>query len=575
MNKILIYSTIIILFIFASCSSDSPTDEDNGDVLVESIVINGGNIEDGTAVQLSVNVLPSNALNKTVTWSVSNVSIATISTSGLLTAVSNGVVKVKAEAKDGSGVSTQKDISISGVAGPVVLVQSITISGNDITDGNSQQLTVEVLPENASNKAVTWSVLEASIADINSDGLLTPKANGTVTVKATAVDASTIVGELQVNISGVSTIPGVSTSQEILTAIANASAGDIIYVVEGTYTFSSTISISKNGSSGNLISLLPHPDNTTRPKFDFSSMSESSSNRGASLSGDYWHIKGIDFFGAGDNGMIISGNNNLIEFCTFSENSDTGLQIANGGSNNTILNCDSFFNADSSLENADGFACKLDAGTDNKFVGCRAWQNLDDGWDGYLRGSDNITTTYENCWAIKNGYLKDGSVGAGDGNGFKTGGSDDKQLKHNAIYKNCIAAGNVYDGFDHNSNRGDVELYNCGSYSNGRNINFSNSNIANSLTIKNTVSLSSGNNNGLSATTTDITHNSWQNGIVADASDFVSLNMDLLTSSRNEDGSLPNIDFMKLVSGSDLIDRGVDVGLSFNGTAPDIGPFED
>ena len=123
-------------------------------------------------------------------------------------------------------------------------------------------------------------------------------------------------------------------------------------------------------------------------------MAENSSNRGLQVNGAFWHIQGIDVFGAGDNGMFVKGNNNLIEFCTFSENSDTGLQIGNGASNNTILNCDSFYNADSTLENADGFACKLDAGTGNKFIGCRAWQNLDDGWDGYLRGADDITTIY-------------------------------------------------------------------------------------------------------------------------------------------------------------------------------------
>lgn len=367
----------------------------------------------------------------------------------------------------------------------------------------------------------------------------------------------------------------VSTPQQLIAALSSASPGDVIYVTDGTYTFTSRFSISRNGNSGNLISLLPHPDNTARPYFDFSSMSESSSNRAISLSANYWHIKGIDVFGAGDNGMFISGSNNLVEFCTFSECKDSGLQIGNGGANNTILNCDSFNNADSSLENADGFAAKLDVGTGNKFIGCRAWQNLDDGWDGYMRGADNVTTIYENCWAIRNGYLKNGTVGAGDGNGFKTGGSDDKLLKHNAIYKNCIAAGNVYDGFDHNSNRGDIEIYNCSAYSNGRNISFGSSNIANSLTIKNTVSLSGVNNDSYNATTKDITHNSWQNGLVANAADFESLDiLELMTAQRKADGSLPDVDFMKLVAGSDLIDAGVDVGLPFNGTAPDLGYLE-
>lgn len=54
------------------------------------------------------------------------------------------------------------------------------------------------------------------------------------------------------------------------------------------------------------------------------------------------------------------------------------LQLGGGASHSTILNGDSYYNADSTPENADGFAAKLDVGTGNKFIDCRAWQNLDD-----------------------------------------------------------------------------------------------------------------------------------------------------------------------------------------------------
>ncbi|MEQ8472241.1 MAG: Ig-like domain-containing protein [Marinoscillum sp.] len=546
------------------------------EVLVENISIKGSFIEDGGTSQLSVAITPEDATNQTVEWKVSNEAVATISSDGLLTAVSNGILTVTASATDGSGVIGTKSFEVSGIKGPVVLVTSISILGSDIEDGQPEQLSVQVLPANANNKIVSWSVSDEDVAEISSDGLLTPKVNGAVTVFADATDASGVRGEKTFNISGIVTVDDgtvVSTSSEILAAISNANPGDKIYIRGGKYTFGSTVRFSRDGTEGNLISVLAYPNDSERPVLDFSSMSENGSNRGIQLSGNYWYVKGIDVYKAGDNGMFISGHHNLIEFCYFYENSDSGLQIGNGASNNTVINCDSYYNADSSIENADGFACKLDAGDGNKFIGCRAWQNLDDGWDGYLRGADGITTTYENCWAFLNGRLKDGSVGGGDGNGFKTGGSDDKLLKHHAVFTNCLAAGNVVDGFDHNSNRGDVTLYNCSAHDNGRNINFGTGNIANSLVIKNTMSLGGG-GDSYQATTTDITNNSWQNGLQANQNDFVSIDMALLKSARKADGSLPDIDYLKLVSGSDLIDKGIVVGLEFEGTAPDIGVFE-
>ncbi len=355
-------------------------------------------------------------------------------------------------------------------------------------------------------------------------------------------------------------------------AVATASAGDTVYLRGGQYALDATIRLAGDGSEALPINLRAYPLDEERPHLDFSAMPENSSNRGFILSGDYWHVYGLDISGAGDNCMFVSGSHNTIEFSTFSECADTGLQLGNGASENLVLNCDSYFNADSSLENADGFAAKLDVGTGNRFVGSRAWNNLDDGWDGYLRPATNITTTYENCWAIDNGKLKNGSVGAGDGNGFKTGGSDDKNLAHHAIYRQCIAAGNVHDGFDHNSNRGEVTIINSAAHNNGSNINFSTSNIAAALTIKNTVSL--GTNGSLSATRTDIANNSWQNGLSATNDDFVSVDVSQLKAPRKSDGSLPDIDYLKLTPGSDLRNAGVDVGLPFAGSAPDLGPFE-
>lgn len=359
----------------------------------------------------------------------------------------------------------------------------------------------------------------------------------------------------------------------ISTAINRINLGDTIFVRDGVHSLNSTINISKDGTVENKLFLFAYQQE--KPILDYSSMSFSSSNRGVNLKGDYWHIKGITIRFAGDNGINISGSNNIIEFCSFYENKDTGLQLSGGASNNSILNCDSYFNADpDDYEDADGFAPKLDVGSGNYFFGCRAWQNADDGWDGYLRDSNNVSTTLENCWSFSNGYLKDGSTAINsDGNGYKMGGSDDHTRSHNFILKNCLSFYNKAKGFDQNNNRGSITLYNCSAYDNRTN-NYSlstSTDTGKTITLINCLAL--GNVGSLGSNVIQLT-NSWLSPFYVTVDDFKSIDTNGVRNQRSINGVLTSIDFLHLADGSDLIDSGTDVGISFDGSAPDLGAFE-
>ncbi|MDX9729657.1 MAG: right-handed parallel beta-helix repeat-containing protein [Bacteroidales bacterium] len=364
-----------------------------------------------------------------------------------------------------------------------------------------------------------------------------------------------------------------SPYKSIEKAVSVVKAGETIYVRGGRYNLTATITLGKSGTENARILLLAYPDE--RPVLDFTT--QAFGNRGVVLTGSWWLIKGFDITGAGDNGMDISGgSNNTIDLCNFYRNRDSGLQLDNGASDNCILYCDSYCNADpTDYGDADGFAPKLTVGTGNRFYGCRAWLNCDDGWDGYLRGANDVTTTLDNCWSFRNGYLEDGTdPGANaNGNGFKMGGSDDKTLAHNFILKNCLAFGNKAKGFDQNSNRGSMTLYNCTGHGNlVANYRIKTElDAGKTLTVKNCAEF--GGTVELAAFAVQ-EKNSWLPPFMVTVTDFRSTDTTGVTGPRKSDGSLPHIEYMHLASGSDLIDAGVSLGIPFAGTAPDLGCFE-
>ena len=291
--------------------------------------------------------------------------------------------------------------------------------------------------------------------------------------------------DLYVSPSGKSTAAGTQNApMDLLTAINSISAGYTIWMEEGTYKayelYGAPIVIAESNSGAEGAYKTISSINSGTVTIDFSGMAELGSNRGIVLDGSYWHFYDIDICNAGDNGMLLSGDNNIIELCQFYANHDSGLQISRYNtsadtidlwpSNNLILNCTAFDNKDeATCENADGFAAKLTCGEGNVFDGCISYCNSDDGWDLYAKPATGSTgvVTIKNSVAFGNGKLTNGEGSAnGDMNGFKLGGSN-KQCPTPHVVTNCIAFNNGATGFTDNGNGGAVTLTNCTSVNNG------------------------------------------------------------------------------------------------------------
>ncbi len=296
-------------------------------------------------------------------------------------------------------------------------------------------------------------------------------------------------------------------------AHTNAKPGDTILLKEGNYRLADRQQLGVReegaidtsnvvtGTYDNYITIMPNPNNTEKVVFDFSDMVTSDNNRGIQIYSDYWYIKGIEVYGAGDNGIYVAGSHNIIEDCLFYGNRDTGLQIGRAYSSDTtvdswptcnlIKNCTSFANYDYHTfgENADGFAAKLTVGYGNIFDGCIASRNSDDGWDLFAKvdSGDIGTIIIYNSVSFENGFLpyrhfregqdmtKDPSeleqtydTLNGDGIGFKLGGST---MKGNVIVENSMTFDNKLHGIGDNSNPGVIQVSNITAFNNCSGIN--------------------------------------------------------------------------------------------------------
>ena len=375
------------------------------------------------------------------------------------------------------------------------------------------------------------------------------------------------------------------------------------------YTAGEGYNVSRDGTIGNHIHFFAFPGEN--PILDCSNVTPASNhNRGIYGGSDvnYIHFKGLTVRNVRQTsgsvsviGWGLSGDNIIIENCTVHDCGGKGFFAA--GHNIRYINCDAYDNTDPldyDMPGNDGVGfTNVDVVNNDGsiyYLNCRAWRNGDQGFsaisNGYLE--------FNGCWSFMNGSLE------GEGHGFKMGevGIPPNQPPFGPLkrkYVNCVAAFNRANGWttkdgDHEVHS--MHIYNNIAYRNGHHLSESWPPMQYGFAIWTTSSsdqeemarifrnnISFGNEDGEtyidnSPAIALYTHsnNSWDSPVVVTDADFVTVDTTGITASRNDDGSFPDNNcyrnFLRIAPGSDLIDKGYDVGLSYSGSAPDLGAFE-
>ena len=183
----------------------------------------------GQTRQLTATVAPSSASNKSVSWSSSNDTVATVSSTGLVTAKSAGTADITVTTKDGN----YKAVCKVTVRVPVTGV-SLSKTELSLIKGNTEQLSATISPADASNKSISWTTTDKSVATVSSSGLITAIGGGTADIIVTTLDGSysdkcrvtVTVPVTGVRFDDIATSVGTDTTTKLLYTIEPADASN-------------------------------------------------------------------------------------------------------------------------------------------------------------------------------------------------------------------------------------------------------------------------------------------------------------------------------------------------------------
>lgn len=201
-------------------------------------------LTEGETLTLSADITPATA-DKSVTWTSSNSAVATVSDAGVVTAIAAGNAVITATTSN--GLSASCDVTVKSA---VILATSVTLDKESFSavEGTEFSLTATVLPENATNKTLSWASSNASIISVSQDGLVKILKEGDATVTATTTDGSNISAScLVTGLAGIEDIVNDASAYPLNVYSAsgvlikeNAKADDVKALAPGLYIIGST-----------------------------------------------------------------------------------------------------------------------------------------------------------------------------------------------------------------------------------------------------------------------------------------------------------------------------------------------
>ncbi len=151
---------------------------------------------DKKGVQLEQTVAPANAANTSVKWTSSNTKVAKVNSNGKVTPVAAGTATITCASVSNPDKKATFKITVKQYVDKI----SLSASKDEIFEGETLQINASVSPSDSSDKGLTWSSSNTSIATVDTSGKVTGVKSGTVTITATAKDRGTVSGKYSVDI---------------------------------------------------------------------------------------------------------------------------------------------------------------------------------------------------------------------------------------------------------------------------------------------------------------------------------------------------------------------------------------
>ena len=252
-------STSNAIEVKSGAKKSMPAFEVKPNISVTSVSLNKSELSlaIGETETLTASVLPENATDKSVTWTSSDATVATVDVDGKVTAVKVGVATITAKA---GTKSAQCAVTVNPVAVTGVNLNKTSLS---LAKGSTETLIATITPSDATNKSVTWTSSNTSVATVDANGKVTAVGGGSATITVKTVDGNktaTCTVTVTVAVTGVtlnksaitlpiggtetlihSILPSDATNQSVTwstssSAIATVSNGTVTAKAKGTAT---------------------------------------------------------------------------------------------------------------------------------------------------------------------------------------------------------------------------------------------------------------------------------------------------------------------------------------------------